>query len=131
MLKALELPKLWKKSSFKEPGASYKQNTVSRDSLKNFLLHRISLLKAPIFKNSHFVAKIYFIFLKTRPWSNFKDLQYQIWTSVKGLRVTKIVKQIKFEGTWGKLEAQYCFQRQPWPKYMRQTLVVVLTKFSF
>ena len=44
---------------------------------------------------------------------------------VKGLRVTKIVKQIKFEGAWGKLEAKYCFQRQSWPKYMRQTLVLV------
>ena len=33
--------------------------------------------------------------------------------------VTKIVKQIKFEGEWGELEAKYCFQRQFWPKYMR------------
>ena len=44
---------------------------------------------------------------------------------VKGLRVTKIVKQIKFEEDWGELEAKYCFQRQSWPKYMRQTLVLV------
>ena len=31
---------------------------------------------------------------------------------VKGLRVAKIVKQIKFKGHWGELEAKYCFQRQ-------------------
>ena len=38
---------------------------------------------------------------------------------VKDLRVIKIVKQIKFEGKWGELEAKYCFQTQYWPKYMR------------
>ena len=32
MLKALELPKLLKKSSLKETGASKNQNTVSRDN---------------------------------------------------------------------------------------------------
>ena len=26
---------------------------------------------------------------------------------------------------WGNLEATYCFPRQSWPKYMRQTLVLV------
>ena len=46
------------------------------------------------------------------------------------------MKQIKFEGAWGKLEAKYCFQRQSWPKYMRQTLVLVWNsalreKFNF
>ena len=40
------------------------------------------------------------------------DLNY-----VKGLRITKIAKQSKFEGTWGKLEVKYCFQRQSWLKY--------------
>ena len=35
------------------------------------------------------------------------------------------MKQIKFEGDWVELEAKYCFQRQFWPKYMRQTLVLV------
>ena len=37
----------------------------------------------------------------------------------KGLRVTKIVKQIKFEAVWGKLEASNCFQRQSFTKYFR------------
>ena len=41
---------------------------------------------------------------------------------MKGLRVTKIVKEIKFEGVWGELEAKKCFQRQSFPKYWRQTL---------
>ena len=43
----------------------------------------MSLLTDPIFKNSHFLAEIYFIFLKTHPRSNFKVIQYQIWTSEK------------------------------------------------
>ena len=55
---------------------------------------------------------------------------------VKSLRVTKIMKEIKFEGDWGELEAKYFFQMQSLPKYMRQTLVLVWNsairlKFSF
>ena len=37
--------------------------------------------------------------------------------------VTKIVQKIKSEGDWDELEAKNCFQRQPWTKYMRQSLV--------
>ena len=33
----------------------------------------MSLLRAPIFKNSHFLAEMYF--LKTRPRSNFKGFR--------------------------------------------------------
>ena len=68
----------------------------------------MSLLKALIVKNSHILAGIYFIFEKKHPRPNMKDFQHQIWTS----RVTKIVKQIKSKGVWGKLEARNCFQRQ-------------------
>ena len=32
--------------------------------------------------------------------------------NVKGLRVTKIVKQIKFEEAWGELVAKCCSRRQ-------------------
>ena len=123
---------------------------------------------------------IHFIFLKERPRSNSKVLQYQVWTSVKrskssyhvsqiltlfrklvtlilgwncvkDLRVTKIVREIQFEETWGVLEAKNCFQRQALTKYLRKSLVfmwnsalwekfnfyfqrvflLVLTKFSF
>ena len=62
-----------------------------------------------------------------------------------------MVKQIKFEGVWGKLEARNCFQRQSFTEHLRQTLVfmwnsalrgkvqylffsrflLLLTKFSF
>ena len=35
----------------------------------------MSSLTAPVFENSDFVAEIYFIFLKTRPKSNFKCFQ--------------------------------------------------------
>ena len=31
---------------------------------------------------------------------------------MKDFRVNKIVKEIKFEGVWGKLKAKNCFQRQ-------------------
>ena len=82
-----------------------------------------------------------------------KGFQYQIWTSVNRLgkelssktnfsaflqincfnfmfkmchRVTKTVKQIKFERVWRKLEAKKCFQRQSFTKYLRQTLFFML-----
>ena len=42
---------------------------------------------------------------------------------MKDLRVTKIVKEIKFEGVWGDLESKKCFQRQSFTKYLRVTLV--------
>ena len=32
-------------------------------------------------------------------------------------------REFKFEGVWGKLEANTCFQRQPFIKYFRLTLV--------
>ena len=55
---------------------------------------------------------------------------------MKGLRVTKIVKEIRFERVWGKLEAKKCFQRQPFKKYLRLTLVsmsnsALQKKFNF
>ena len=42
---------------------------------------------------------------------------------MKGLSVTKIVNEIKFEGVWGELEAKKLFQRQTFSKDLRQTLV--------
>ena len=42
---------------------------------------------------------------------------------MRGLRVTKIVKEIKFEGVWAELEATGCFQRQSFTKYLTLTLV--------
>ena len=41
---------------------------------------------------------------------------------MKELRVTKIVKEIKFEGVLGEFEAKKCFQRHPFTKYLRLTL---------
>ena len=41
---------------------------------------------------------------------------------MKGLRVTKIVKEIKFQGVWGELGSKKCFQRQQLTKYLRLTL---------
>ena len=56
--------------------------------------------------------------------------------SVKGLRVAKIVKKIKFERVWGDLESKIGFQRQSVKKYLRPTLVfagksALREKFSF
>ena len=42
---------------------------------------------------------------------------------MKDLRITKIVKEIKFEGIWAKLKAKNCFHRQSFTKYLRLTLV--------
>ena len=44
---------------------------------------------------------------------------------MKGLRVNKIVTEIKFEDVWGELEAKKYFKRQPFTKYLRLTLVSV------
>ena len=41
---------------------------------------------------------------------------------VKGLRVTKFVKKIKFGGVWGEMK---CFQRKTFTKYLRLTLVLI------
>ena len=44
---------------------------------------------------------------------------------MKGLGITKIVKEIKFEGVWAELEATGCFQRQSFTEYLTLTLVFV------
>ena len=44
---------------------------------------------------------------------------------MKGLKVTKIVKEIKFEGVWGKLEPTTGFQRHSITKYLRLTVVFI------
>ena len=54
--------------------------------LQNFILLFMSLLTAPIVKNSHILAGIYFIFPKKCPRRNLKVIQHQIWTSEKGLK---------------------------------------------
>ena len=40
--------------------------------------------------------------------ANFRTLETRL---LKGLRVTKNVKEIKFEGIWGNLESKKGFQR--------------------
>ena len=57
---------------------------------------------------------------------------------MKGFRVTKIVKEVMFEGVWGEVESKKCFQRQSFKEYLRLTQILlfknfflVLTKFSF
>ena len=55
---------------------------------------------------------------------------------VKGIKVKKIVKENKFKGVLGKLEARNCLQKQSLTKYLRQALVFMLNnelrvKFNF
>ena len=55
---------------------------------------------------------------------------------MKGLRVTKIVQEIKFEEVSGELEAKACFHRLSFTKYSRLTLVstwnsALRVKFNF
>ena len=42
---------------------------------------------------------------------------------MKGVRITKIVKEIKFEGVSGELESKGGFKRQSVTKYLKLTLV--------
>ena len=44
---------------------------------------------------------------------------------MNGLRLTKVAKEIKFEGVWGKLESKKMFKRQTLTKYLRLTLVLI------
>ena len=55
---------------------------------------------------------------------------------MKDLIVTKIKKEITFEGVWGKLEAKKSLQKQSITKYLRETLVfmrksALRQKFNF
>ena len=59
------------------------QNIMNMIVCKVFLLLFRSLLTAFIFKKSHILVGIYFIFLEKGPRPNLKGFQYQIWTLVK------------------------------------------------
>ena len=101
--------------------------------LQNSLLLFLSLLTALVVKNSHVLAEIYFVFLKNvqtikLEWLSISnlDLSEKIGKAViklgkfyrsfakfvlmssyncaKSVKVTKIIKQIKFEGVWGKFK---------------------------
>ena len=55
---------------------------------------------------------------------------------MKYLRVAKMIKEIKFEGVWGKLEARKGFQSQSFTKYLGLTKVfrsnsALQEKFNF
>ena len=53
----------------------------------------MSLLRAPIFKNSHFLAEILFIFLKTHPRLNYKIFTDNFILVVKNIQL--LIKQHK------------------------------------
>ena len=88
----------------------------NHDSLQNFLSLFMSLLTAPIVKNSHILAGVYFIFLKNILDQSSKSFNIKSWP--QGLRVTKTVKKPSLKEPGGS-----CFQRQLYTKYLRQTQV--------
>ena len=128
----------WKENLVKhQKGSKY----YEIDCLQNFLLFFLFSLRTKIFKKGHIYSTIYFIFLKNllkQTWNSFntkfqsrwKDRKscYQVrWSSapfynlialysglngVKGLRVTKVVKEITFEGVWDEFKSKKSFQRQ-------------------
>ena len=54
----------------------------------------MSLLTAPVAKNSHILTKTYFICLKNSPRANFKVFQYKVWTSAKNRKSSYQERQI-------------------------------------
>ena len=106
-----------------------------------FSLLFMFLVTALIVKTVIFWLQLSLSFFKKRPRPNLEGFQDQIWTSVERsgkwssskayfsaflqiscsnfmlklcqmLKVMTIVKEIKFKGVWGELEARNCFQRQ-------------------
>ena len=49
---------------------------------------------------------------------------------LQAAKVTKIVKEIKFEWQFKKLEAKICFKRESSTKYFRQNLFLFFRSFS-
>ena len=102
--------------------------------MKNFLLLFMSLLAAPIFKNSHFQAEIYLIFLKKSPISSFKGFQYQIWASVKRLEKQLFSKTsfITFlELSYSNFSLKLCKRTQSYQNYYIRGLGQVRSKQPF
>ena len=67
----------------------WKENLITHEKFSKYYDHDcqqffwggfMSLLTAPVVKNSDIFAGIYFIFFEERHWSNSKVLQYQICT---------------------------------------------------
>ena len=58
------------------------------------------------------------------PFCNFIALLLD-QDNVKVLRVTTIVKKIKFEGTCAMLESRKCVQRQSFTKYLVLSLIFI------
>ena len=65
------------------PNIRKSQYIMTMVACKIFFWLSMCLLRAPIDKNSHILAGIYFIFLNKRPRSNLKDFQDQICAYVK------------------------------------------------
>ena len=61
--------------------------------LQNFLLLSMSLLTASIVKKSNFLAEIYLIFLKKCPGPNLKVFRCQIWSHWKDWKSSCQVRQ--------------------------------------
>ena len=122
----------WKENLVKHREVSKYYET---DCLQNFILLFMLFLTTEFVKNDHIKDRIFFIFLKnvlkqtrhsfnTKFQTQWKDPEssYHVkitlglfchsialilgLNSVKNLRVTKNVKEIKFEGVWRELESK-------------------------
>ena len=118
----------------------------------SFLLVTMYLLTARFVKSSHIQARILFFFLKNhlkqtlnsfnikfQPHSKYQKSSCEVrqnlalfcnsiaqilgWNCVKDPRVITRVKEIKFEGVWGELEANKCFQRRSFTKFLTLALI--------
>ena len=128
----------WKKNLVKHWKVSKYYET---NCLQNFLLLFMFLLTTKFVKNSDVPATILFLFIKivlNQTWNCFiiksqpqwkvRKSSYQVReilgvffhlialilrkTRFKDLKVTKNVKEIRFEEAWGKIESKKSFQKQ-------------------
>ena len=107
-----------------------------------FLLS-MSFLTPLIFKNSHILTEVYFIFLKRRPGSNLKVFRCRILTSTKGSERKPSIRQnlalfatccsnFRLKLCWSsynwkskKVKAVSRDNHGVWTKYLRQALVLM------
>ena len=98
-----------------------------------------SAWKELILMNSFFITdtKVTGVYDKKflRQKNNSSQIKFCRFQQTHSFRVTKIVKQIKFERALSELEAKKCFQVQSWTKYLRQIVFMsnraLQEKFSF
>ena len=147
------------------PNIKMSQNITTRIVWKIFFCFLCLNKQLQLLKTVILLAEIYFIFLEnvihqtskafnTKFGPQWKDRKSRSQVKemfalscklvalilgqncIKVLRVTKIVKQAKFQRAWWRVKAKYCLRRKSWSKYLRQTAVFLWNstlreKFNF